>query len=131
MEALRAAPQLEYLFSLGTPYEETHSGRHFPSRTARWRAFWEWVVTHPPLRCFAFDISSQEDSGGEEPAATPGSFVHVLLMLHHRRPTLQLRRIDLCWPGMYGMEALEHNFFVEVTTCADIPAGPGISCIHT
>jgi len=97
VSTMACAPHLECLCSRGMPSIG-------PSHTEEWRAFWRFVAAHPPLRCLGME------SVDETAALAPG-LLDTILVLKHRRPELQLRRL------------LEGNkFFGEVLDCADIPS---------
>lgn len=104
-EPLRGAPQLEYIFSDGTPQPGT--------RVEGWRAFWQFVATHAPLRCLAYAPTFSER------AEVSRGLVSALFNLHHRRPELRLRQLDRSWGYT------EHSFLHEILECQGIPSGPG------
>lgn len=73
VEPLRAAAHLEKLCSLGMP-ACTNEGH--------WRAAWDFLATHPPLKCFCIETY-------ESPTLP---LVDALIALNNRRPALHVRR---------------------------------------
>ena len=94
--ALRAAPRLEYVCSLSAPVRADEG---------RWRAAWDFLATHPPLRCFAIDIQDEAQFPGM-PA------IEALMRLHNHRPSLQMHRPR---PGCT-------SFYTEVMDSPGIPS---------
>lgn len=89
-DALRAAPRLEYLCSLTLPAcaDEAH-----------WRAAWDFLATHPPLRRFLIEIER------ESPPTWP--FVDALVELRNRRPALVVRRTSYTPVSGFHIELLD------------------------
>lgn len=117
MDLLRAASRLAYLFSAGAPHALNCSRE---TTFERWRAFWEFVATHPPLRCLAYapnlDFESQERQGSH-------LLVRALFMLNHRRPGLQLRQLAIA----HDLNPKRMCFFNEIVHCTSILSGPGVA----
>lgn len=52
----------------------------------QWSALWEFVATHPPLRCFVYETPIR-------PPACAYNFFDALLLLQQRRPALRVQRL--------------------------------------
>lgn len=105
--ALRGAPQLEYVCALSTPLLGSED------QAAAWDAAWDWLATHPPLVCLAFE------SGGEP--APSYALLDALVALKARRPALHVRRYeerdDI--PHYNGSIA-----YAQMMEARDVPAPP-------
>ena len=90
VSALRAAPRLEYVCSLTMPA---------CADEGRWRAAWDFLATHPPLRCFGIDATS--------PPAMP--VFDAVIGLKNRRPALPVRRIARSKAASFEVEVLDED----------------------
>ncbi|KAI7842307.1 hypothetical protein COHA_003947 [Chlorella ohadii] len=101
LEVLRSTAQLEFLCALTLPCigDREDSFDH-------WDAFFEWVATHPPLRCFGFEPG--------DVAEVKTALLNAVLNMVQRRPHLILRHVDYDSPG----------FLLEMLNCEDIPTKP-------
>lgn len=105
---LSTAAQLKYFATLGWPEEDEDID-------AAWDAFWAFLASHPPLRCFAVDTFTVSGSG----AAPSVAAVDALVDLQHQRPELQVRRVP--------RNAGNNSFWNEMFDCDAIPiASPGM-----
>lgn len=96
---LAAARQLEYLTAMTIPTttvdsEDGGGAEDGAGRAAaqRWAAFWEFVATHPPLRCLGIDTELRAPDQAQARAQPSIALLDALFRLKHRRPGLQLRR---------------------------------------
>ena len=82
VSALTAAPRLEHLVITEHPNSST------AGNTATWAAFWDFVRTHPPLRCLTFALQSNS----RQPMDC--TFFNAVLDTARLRQALLIKRTD-------------------------------------
>jgi hypothetical protein len=106
--ALACATQLEYLCTLSMP--ETAASSDAES-SARWRRFWRFLASHPPLRCFAVETGHYGDAAEPQALGRPWvELLRALLLLRGMRPDLRIRYLASDFEGEASeSEAIPNN----------------------
>lgn len=105
LEALRSATQLDYLCCMEDPRYNQQ-----PDTQEHWRAFFQFVASHPPLSCLG--LEGCYDAHVHVSPQLIDSIIH----LAHVRPGLRVRR-----PTAHSPLTFMH----EVLHCPDIPPDSG------